>query len=1013
MTDVDIVSQNGADNGSFEADDYLGIVFEGKVGGQETYRYEIAWQGATDTVLVNTSQQLTFPFYADADADGYGDAENVTYAAATPDGYVESDADCDDTNASINPDAPEVADGIDNDCDTEIDEGLDVTAPTVMSITRQSPATEVTSADALTWRVTFSEAVMNVDVTDFAISGSSTATVTGLSGSGTTYDVTASGGNLATFTGAVPLGFAGGQNIVDLSANALVNTTPSGTNEPLYQLDNLSDLVTLATADDTVSGDFQVTMTFQKNGPADAPHEGQTEALTVLNQMQLTNAELTGPSITFDGNVITFYLAPLAEGQVTAVLPAGAAFDDAGNGTLSSNTLSVTYEIPNNAPTANAGEDQVVSSNTGVGLDGSASSANDSGQTLTYVWTQTAGPTVELLSPDGEYPLFSAPQLEIGDQDVVMTFSLVVNDGIADSTADTVDITVKAPVDEEKPVITAVENITVEAGPGGTASVPFSATVTDNHDTNVVPVFTFDNGVITSPHVFPLGVHLVLVDAQDTAGNDATTVQFTVTVTSGVAPDAPLITTADINGNRSMTIGGTAEDGATVRVTFPDDSFIEVSAIGGTFSVTSAANMQGGMVSVTAQDAGGNLSTAATVDLFPDYEGPTVTISEAPSRVVDETPFYVRVTFSESVTGFEQSEVSVTGGNVTGFIGDADSYQVQIVPIAGEDVTISVAAGVAEDAFGNENVASEALTILNDTLTETEEMVTTAASQRNRMLIRTQPKITRFILRPSASTFNASATQNLGNFDFATSSDRPVWAAGQGQWSTLGDVETSYFNVALGAHFEPSPNVLLGVMAQFDSSTSDDGAAELDSQGWLVGPYAVARLADQPLVFSGSYLMGQSDNTLSPFGTYEDDYTSDRVLATLGVAGQLELDRLTLIPLLDVAYASDENEAYTDGDGNPVRALKVTETQATLGLDFIMPLYTSSGALELLGGIGASASVTDNGVEETDSTRGQTDLGFRYGMENGGRLTARATYDGLGDDDYEAYGAEVIFELKF
>lgn len=226
MTDVDIVSQNGADNGSFEADDYLGIVFEGKVGGQETYRYEIAWQGATDTVLVNTSQQVTFISYRDADGDGHGDAANVTYAETPPSGYVAVAGDCDDANASINPDAPEINDGIDNDCDTEIDEGFDNVAPTVMSIIRQSPTTEATNADALTWRVTFSEAVMNVDVTDFVITGSSTATVTGLSGSGATYDVTASGGNLASANGSVGLGFAGGQNITDTSINALSNTAP-------------------------------------------------------------------------------------------------------------------------------------------------------------------------------------------------------------------------------------------------------------------------------------------------------------------------------------------------------------------------------------------------------------------------------------------------------------------------------------------------------------------------------------------------------------------------------------------------------------------------------------------------------------------------------------------------------------------------------------------------------------------------------------------------------------------
>ena len=52
-------------------------------------------------------------------------------------------------------------------------------------------------------------------------------------------------------------------------------------------------------------------------------------------------------------------------------------------------------------------------------------------------------------------------------------------------------------------------------------------------------------------------------------------------------------------------------------------------------------------------------------------------------------------------------------------------------------------------------------------------------------------------------------------------------------------------------------------------------------------------------------------------------------------------------------------------------------------------------------------------MEEADTTRGQAELGFRYGMENGGRLTACATYDGLGQNNYEAYGAEVIFEIRF
>ena len=38
------------------------------------------------------------------------------------DGFTVADGDCDDTNATVNPDADEICDGIDNDCDTAIDD---------------------------------------------------------------------------------------------------------------------------------------------------------------------------------------------------------------------------------------------------------------------------------------------------------------------------------------------------------------------------------------------------------------------------------------------------------------------------------------------------------------------------------------------------------------------------------------------------------------------------------------------------------------------------------------------------------------------------------------------------------------------------------------------------------------------------------------------------------------------------------------------------------------------------
>jgi hypothetical protein len=63
-------------------------------------------------------------YYRDADGDTYGDPNDVVYATTAPTGYVADNMDCDDGNPAVNPGATEVCNGVDDDCDTAIDEGL-------------------------------------------------------------------------------------------------------------------------------------------------------------------------------------------------------------------------------------------------------------------------------------------------------------------------------------------------------------------------------------------------------------------------------------------------------------------------------------------------------------------------------------------------------------------------------------------------------------------------------------------------------------------------------------------------------------------------------------------------------------------------------------------------------------------------------------------------------------------------------------------------------------------------
>ncbi|MBN2905658.1 MAG: hypothetical protein JXJ18_02995 [Rhodobacteraceae bacterium] len=398
-----------------------------------------------------------------------------------------------------------------------------------------------------------------------------------------------------------------------------------------------------------------------------------------------------------------------------------------------------------------------------------------------------------------------------------------------------------------------------------------------------------------------------------------------------------------------------------------------------------------------------------------DTDAPTVTITGAPAAISGAQSFTVSVTFSENVVNFAQGDVNVTGGSISAFSGSDDSYSVTIAATGLANVTIAVPAAVAEDGAGNPNEAAVPVTVTLDILEQTQQQRARFALDRANNLLRNQPDLIPFLSGQGSGRFDAQVSRSNGNLDVATSPDSPFWATVSASWSQTDGADQSYLLGALGMHWALTPDFYLGGMVQIDRAEWEDGDATVEGNGWLIGPYFLARLPERPLYIEGRLLFGDSDNKISPLGTFTDSFSSDRMLARLKVAGEVQGNGITYFPNLVIGRTRDKQEGYTDGNGDPVSAQEVRLTNVSYGIDFSMP----QGQSRLFGGVsGIWTGIDGSGTVEAldvayEGMRASVRLGVDHSFDSGSLLRFEGFFDGIGVADYSNYGVELSYRFDF
>ncbi len=515
--------------------------------------------------------------------------------------------------------------------------------------------------------------------------------------------------------------------------------------------------------------------------------------------------------------------------------------------------------------------------------------------------------------------------------------------------------------------------------------------------------FVHNTGELASVRVQPLGAASTLIQAAGGANF----------FNGGVSGAFGAITTANLEANCGLTdVDSLTQTGAT-------GFYAPADYIGVTFEATSTSD--GNRYSYLAEISGA-VATTVTISRTLLNTAPTATLSN-PSGPDGSGNYTVTATLSENSSDFTAASLTLSNATAT-VTGSGSNYTIALSPITDGQIGVSVQRGAFTDSEGLGNWdSSNALSLAYDGVKETQRIIAQFMQSRVNQLIAHQPDLTSLLSGGKSGGVDLAMNDTGGNFDFAsaTDTDNALWVRLNGSWTNETSRETQYVFGAFGSHYAISPQLLVGGMVELDYVRQQDGVEKVDGQGWLAGFYVVARAPNHPLFFDGRLLYGQTTNDVSPFGTYEDRFETERWLAQVKFSGELAYSATTVIPSLQLTYTTDEQQSYTNSLDILIPQQGVEVGQLELAVDFRhqIPLKNDRTALELTGGIAAIGSATrgtgnaDLVTPEYEGGRARLKMGTNYTLENGSKLILDTFYDGIGTGGYESYGLQLGFSLAF